>query len=373
MSVRNNLITVSLCLLFFSCERENSSKTADTPDPSKALEGFGALTTGGAGQSIVHVTNLNRNGPGSLHDAIGSNRIIVFDVAGTIDGFEWDSDHEFPVFNLTIDGSSAPSPGITLDNNNTSNCLSFQDGCHDIIVKNIRARNAANDCINVVNGYNMLFDHISVAGAGDGNFDITAGAHDITVQYSIIGTGQPGWSGAMLIAYEGTRNISIHHNLFNTRGTSGVGERNPLVHCVDNINTTNLMVDFRCNIVWNWGNANTSPCCGYGFGTALDYGGTANIVNNFYQTTGSEISGAIEFNHDNSNARGYVAGNISGNTSVDPNIASNHSLWPIPASAAVTTQSACKAAELVLTKSGCQPIDAVDRDFARAVSLVNCH
>src|SRR5437868_10127081 len=193
--------TLFFFVLFPACSHSPETESQKTqPNP---LQGFGSITQGGKGKPVVHVTNLDSTGPGSLYSAMGSDRIIVFDVAGTINSFQWDSSNEFPVVNLTIDGSTAPSPGITLDNSNSANCLSFQDGCHDIIVKNIRARNAGNDCINVVNGYNMVFDHISVAGATDGNFDITAGAHDITVQYSVIGSGKSNWSGAMLIAYNG--------------------------------------------------------------------------------------------------------------------------------------------------------------------------
>jgi len=353
-------------LLYFSCGKKDGSTEKVI---TKEFEGFGSITTGGTGKLIVHVTNLDSAGPGSLHDAIGSNRIIVFDVAGTIDNFQWDSSNEFPVANLTIDGSSAPSPGITLDNANSANCLSFQDGCHDIIVKNIRVRNAGNDGLSVVNGYNMLFDHISVSGSEDGNFDITAGAYNITVQNSIIGGGQPGWSGAMLIAYDGTHNISIHHNLFISRSAAGVGERNPLVHCVDNPNTANMMVDFRCNVVWDWG-ANGGT--GYGYGSAVDYGGTANLVNNFYQTTGVMADNPIEFNHNSTNARGYLSGNVSGNNGINPNSRSNHDAWPIPSWAEVTTQKTCEAATSVLSHSGCQPLDAFDQNLRQEVSLANC-
>jgi len=355
-----------LFLLFFSCRKKEGSTEKLVP---KEYEGFGSITAGGKGKLVVHVTNLDSAGAGSLHDAIGSDRIIVFDVAGTIMNFQWDSSNEFPVANLTIDGSTAASPGITLDNVNSANCLSFQDGCHDIIVKNIRIRNAGNDGLNVVNGYNMLFDHISISGSVDGNFDITAGAYNITVQNSIIGSGQPGWSGAMLIAYDGTRNISVHHNLFISRNASGVGERNPLIHCVDNINTTNMMVDFRCNIVWNWG-ANGGT--GYGYGSAIDYGGTANFVNNFYQTTGVMNDNPIEFNHNGNNARGYLSGNVSGNAGIDANNRSNHSAWIIPEWAEVATQKACEAAAIVLSHAGCQPLDAFDQNLVQQVSLANC-
>ena len=49
-------------------------------------EGYGAYATGGRGCQVVHVTNLNASGTGSLADAVSqSNRFVVFDVGGVID------------------------------------------------------------------------------------------------------------------------------------------------------------------------------------------------------------------------------------------------------------------------------------------------
>jgi hypothetical protein len=328
-------------------------------------EGFGANTPGGKGKQIVHVKNLNAKGPGSLYAAMGSNRIIVFDIGGTIDNFRWDSSDEFSVSNLTIDGSTAPAPGITLNNNNNGNGLSFQDGCHDIIVKNIRVRDAGNDGFSVVNAHDIVFDHVSSSGSRDGGLDITAGAYNVTVQWSIFGPVTSPSSGPMLIAYTPTKNISIHHNLFNSRGSSTEGARNPLIHS-SNGAPVGMMADFRNNVVWNWGNSKTDPCCGYGYGTGVDHAGTANIISNFYQTDGSQAENTIDFNHESKGAKGYVAGNISGNKGINPN-----KLTPWP-TAPVTTQDACEAAAKVLAEAGPRPLDATDQAIIREISLINC-
>ena len=44
-------------------------------------EGFAAYATGGRGGQVVHVTNLNAAGAGSLAEAVSQpERIVVFDV-----------------------------------------------------------------------------------------------------------------------------------------------------------------------------------------------------------------------------------------------------------------------------------------------------
>ena len=334
----------------------------------KKLEGFGSTTKGGAGKKVVHVTSLERYGPGSLYEAIGSDRTIVFDVAGTIKPFRWDaSDENVVIKNLTIDGSTAPSPGITLDNTGAGgDCLSFQNGCHDIIVKNLRVRNAGDDGLSVVkNCYNIVFDHCSSSNNGDGDLDITDGCYNITVQWCIFGHSV---AGAMLIGFPPTKNISIHHNLFNSSG-AGAGERNPLVHNATDYKPniiSYLMADFTNNIVWNWGHSNG----GFGYGSCADYGGTLQARNNYYKSN-AEMPSAIIKDHNTKGAKIYASGNVSGNTGVEPDKISNVAVpWPV---APITMEDACSAAKKILTEAGPRPLDDIDSALISSVSIVDCH
>ena len=120
-------------------------------------EGFGRYTTGGRGGEIYHVTNLNDSGTGSLRDAVSKeNRIIVFDVSGTIT-------LKSPLVfkgNNTVLGQTAPGEGIQVYGDR----VSFS-GANNLIVRYIRFRMGVNgtngaDACGVANGTDMIFDHL---------------------------------------------------------------------------------------------------------------------------------------------------------------------------------------------------------------------
>ena len=75
-------------------------------------EGNGRYVTGGRGGRVVHVTNLNDSGTGSLRAAVKGTdkKIVVFDVGGVI---PLASELKIGA-NTTILGQTAPYPGITL-------------------------------------------------------------------------------------------------------------------------------------------------------------------------------------------------------------------------------------------------------------------
>lgn len=315
------------------------------PTGTFVVEGHGKITAGGEGKQIIELTGLDAN---ALLNAIGSNRTVRFQKGGIIENFR----SEFSgLSNFTLDGNTADGVGITLNNGSRGgNVLSFDNNCHDFIIKNIRTRGAGNDGINVVDGYNFVFDHCSTSGNEDGGLDLTAGARNGTVQWCILGKEGNGGSGAMLLAYAGTKDISVHHNLFSSF------ERNPMVHRANNFqptNTEDLMCDLACNLIWNYTNYGSSP----------DYGGTMQARNNYYMKGGN----AILLNRESSGAKLFASGNVAKD---GVNIGGgNHSEWTLPAIAKITMQAAKEAAVLVLAGAGCRSLDSVDQAFINSIKL----
>ena len=332
-------------------------------DHAVAYEGFGATTPGGSEGAIVHVTNLNDSGPGSFREAVSQgNRTVVFDVGGEI---VLSSAIRVTGAFITIDGDSAPSPGITLRGAGLS--LHGTKGAHDIIVQGIRIRNAnataSTDGITIAFGaYNIVVDHVSICCSADGNLDITFDSHDVTVSWSIFA--QPASGKSMLIKYNPAR-ISLHHNIF-VKGLT----RNPQVS-IDDVGTpaTDTTIDMRNNLVWDWGS---------GFGTLVWYGAWANVVNNFYSAAGGDKKDALIVCQGECNggdpasfARAYVNGNFSAdNLPFDINAEGNE-LNALPAPL-VDTQGACTAANLVLADAGVRPLDLIDQQYLSTITIPSC-
>ena len=157
------------------------------------------------------------------------HRTIVFDVGGEI--HLTSPIHVLGSF-LTIDGLTAPAPGITLVGDGlilrgNVGLPSNQFPVNDVIVRGLRIRGAPFDGIQIAFGaHHIVIDHVSVRDTGDGLIDITEGAHDVTVSWSILAGG----SKAMLVKYN-AYNVTLHHNLWvDTRN------RNPNV-AVDDVGT----------------------------------------------------------------------------------------------------------------------------------------
>ena len=154
-------------------------------------EGFAATVTGGRKGQVYHVTTLADSGAGSFRDAVSQgNRIVVFDISGVIkptDVIVVAGD------NITLAGQSAPGDGITIYGRETSfssrsnmivRYLRFRQGMTD-------ASGSAKKTVNITDGTNMIFDHVSIQWGRWDNFGITGTSSTVTLQNSIIGEGVP--------------------------------------------------------------------------------------------------------------------------------------------------------------------------------------
>jgi hypothetical protein len=181
------LITI-LCILSISAysqsSNQKSKKSIQYGTPVlPGVSGFGLDTKGGQGGKIIVVQNLNREGKGSLAEAIESDypRIIVFEVAGYIDLEKKSLNIKNPF--VTIAGQTAPSPGITL----IKGGLGIQT--HDVIIQHIKVRpgeaGAAKKSGWEVDGiasgkgaYNVIVDHCSTSWSTDENLSASGPRFD---------------------------------------------------------------------------------------------------------------------------------------------------------------------------------------------------
>jgi hypothetical protein len=210
-------------------------------DPSAtSCQGFGSMTPGGLGGEVYHVTTLADSGPGSLRDALSQgNRIVVFGIAGDI---ALSSDIAVAGAFITIDGTSAPLPGVSIQNGGL-----VLSGSHDVILKSFRIRGASANGIHIASGANdIVVDHVSVSGSAMQNVAVD-NARDVTICWSILGS-TPAPANNAVIANGATR-VSLHDNIL-----VGSHADNPTA-LVDEAGTpaASTTLDMRNNVVWNWG------------------------------------------------------------------------------------------------------------------------
>jgi hypothetical protein len=304
-------------------------------------QGFGATTLGGAQWPNVLVTTLADSGPGSLRQALSQgNRTVVFAVSGTIT-----LSSMIPVKGafITIDGFSAPHPaGITLANAGLK--ISGETATHDVIVQGIRIRNSSGDGITIRdNTYNIVIDHVSIQGSSDGSIDITRGAFDVTVQWSILAENAPNHNFLSLVDFQALR-VTFHHNLFE-KGQS----RSPHSGWDGTLDTIppDTVTDIRNNLIWDF----------IDYGTLIHNKTRSNVVQNFYYS--STHPSAVRTLHLNRGGQVYAQGNYSLNgVNVDSRGNKPNPFWaPV-----VETTDACTAAQQVVAQAGAYLPNVIDRD-----------
>lgn len=233
-------------------------------------EGFGATTPGGRGGSIHFVTTLEdyvpgkeTPVPGSLRAAIDAKgpRYILFRVSGTIT-LKADLYLRHPF--VTIAGQSAPGDGIALKDH------MFVIATHDVIVRHLRMRSGDAPqeeqlTVGIFGGNNIILDHCSMTWAVDEVLS-TFGASNITVQWSIIAEGlsrsfHPKGEHSKGSILDGKGGFSLHHNIY-------------AHNAARNARVNNIVLDFRNNIVYNWG---------YRGGYTTEGPGFINYINNYFK------------------------------------------------------------------------------------------
>lgn len=340
-------------------------------------EGFGACAKGGRGGRVYHVTTLDDGGPGSLREAVEAQgpRIVVFDVSGTI-RLKKAIAIENPF--ITIAGQTAPGDGICLRD------ATLGVGTDHVVVRFLRCRlgdqGTAGDAISIGAGHRIILDHCSASWSLDEALSSSTGRpvlSDITVQWCFITEAlnpKNHGFGSLIRGCHGAR-YSYHHNLYaHNRG------RNPRPGNYDNPNThdkdpNGLLLDFRNNVVYNWGGSYAGYNADVQSVTKLNYVGNYLVTGPNSDVTGKAYREGSPYN------RGYFAGNSYNGVVPEDQWSLVIFEWPAEQIAAykqsrpfetgpIVTQGAKDAYLAVLDRGGASlPVrDAVDRRIVEEVT-----
>ena len=234
-------------------------------------EGWGAVTVGGRGGAVLHVTNLNDSGPGSFRAACEASgpRTVVFDISGIIQ-LNWSNEVQITNPDITIAGQTAPGDGVIIAGATTD----MTGDVSDVLVRYMRFRRsfdtnkwaawAANpggnrdprgQClVGMSTVSNIMIDHVSVSWGTDENMSIYR-RYDATPLV-------PG--GPTLLP---TKNITIqwcissealnptNHAYADTLGGEGANHHHNLLACNVGRNPSisfSHFMDWRNNVIFNW-------------------------------------------------------------------------------------------------------------------------
>jgi pectate lyase len=323
-----------------------------------AYEGFGTITQGHASCpeafTEVHVTTLDDDGPGSLREALTDGcRLILFDLGGTI---VLQDDLNIRYSHITIDGASAPAPGITIeqpgDIGTTIEARASTGPAHDIIIHHLRLDGMATDHTNAGDIWGLdgmdapvsavILDHLTGVAATDGVFDIYGDVKDVTLSYNLIIDTAYALHVSTADINQSRERISFHHNVL-----SGNNERQI------RLRHDNQLIDFVNNVIYGWGWWD-----GYGYGLYVNHdpgetNTSVNVVANVFHnvaSTSSDDQLAIRFDHGADEGTVYFEGNIV--PSGESDNVSNGAALDIPSFAQVTRFAADTLGQSIVPQVG---------------------
>jgi pectate lyase len=337
-------------------------------------EGFGAVTRGAAdcptGFTIHRVTSLGDNGAGTLRDAVSQAcRYVVFDVGGTI---TLGSTLTISDSYLTIDGASAPAPGITIDHPTIDEGVVIESRLsvgpvHDVIVHNLTHTGPGghDDTSSDIWGldgsahpvYNIILHHITASGANDGIFDMSGEVHDVTVSWNLIFGTETASSVTGGIGRKW--NISVHHNVFAQNQERQVKVRG------------DAEVDYVNNVVYGWGWQGCSAR-GLQIDSVDPIDPRINAEHNVFHHVTSGVScidgnGGIVFQNGVGGSQAYFNGNIVPPT--ETNGISTALRLPIPPSAEVMKYAANALGDVMVSCVGSRHGTASEQALLQQISV----
>lgn len=283
-------------------------------------EGFGAYAQGGRGGRVLHVNNLEDSGEGSLRWAVDQSgpRTIVFEVSGTI---ELQRGLNLTQPFITIAGQTAPGDGICIKGG------TVRVATHDVIVRYLRLRLGdrthgqgslqGKDALDLSAGADIIVDHCSASWSLDEVLSASARRPvltRLTVQWCFITEAlNPDRHGyGSLIRGTGGARYSFHHNLyahnFGRNPRPGNYDSNP--HDRD---PEGLLLDFRNNVIYNWGGGHAGYNADTVSVTRLNY------VGNFLVPGADSAPNAFAYAAGSRHDRAYFSGNaFDGKVPDDP-------------------------------------------------------
>jgi hypothetical protein len=294
--------------------------TAASVPAFPGAEGFGAHSVGGRGGKVLFVTNLNDSGPGSLRAAVKADgpRTVIFCVSGTI---ALESRLAITKPYITVAGQTAPGDGICLKN------YALVISADHVIVRYIRCRPGDNagsegDALSISSGRDIIVDHCSTSWSVDETLSASTSGQlgNVTVQWCIISESLhdsvhhkgPHGYGSLIRGGWGN-GYTFHHNLYAHH--HGRLPR-PGNYNDRSIDPDGFILDFRNNVIYNWG----GTFAGYNAdGSNGTYSITKmNFVGNYYKS-GINSEGNLAFSERTPSAKAYFSGNcMNGSYPDDP-------------------------------------------------------